>query len=507
MVSSWLLMCWARLFYLAIVFFLTVGLLKAIKLYLRRLQLQRDLRDFSGPSPHWLTGNQQMFHEDNLEVTEELVKKYPCAFLAWIGPFETFVYIYDPDYVKTILNQTDPKSRFLYKFLIPLIGKGLLNLNGSKWFQHRRIITPLFHFNTLKAYVSIMAQSVNIMLDKWEEICGTQDTSMEVFEDISLMCLDTLMKCTFSQETNCQRSRAHHFYVKGLTEAGEIIFNRLYHFLYHYDIIFKFSPENQRLQKLVGLTRKYTEEIIQKRRKAIKDDKEHGKTEKRKYRDFLDILLSSQAENGNSFSDTDLFSEVNTFMVAGQDTIGGSLSWLLYHLAQNPEHQEKCREEIRGIVGDGSSITWDQLGEMSYTKMCIKESLRLFPTVQAISKELSKRTTFPDGRSLPAGTTVVVSIWGLHRNPAVWENPKVFDPLRFSPENFNKKHTYSYIPFSAGPRNCIGQHFAMTELKVAIALILLRFKISLDPTKPLSLVPKVLLKPKNGFYLSLKKIS
>ncbi|KAK2494026.1 hypothetical protein MC885_015623, partial [Smutsia gigantea] len=203
------------------------------------------------------------------------------------------------------------------------------------------------------------------------------------------------------------------------------------------------------------------------------------------------------AENSNSFSDIDLQSEVNTLMLAGHDTMAGGISWLLYHLALNPEHQERCREEIRGILGDRSSITWDQLGEMAYTTMCIKESLRLAPPIPSISRELSKPITFPDGRSLPAGITVVLSIWGLHHSPAIWENPK---------ENSDQRHPHSFLPFSAGPRNCIGQHFAMVELKVAIALILLHFKVTPEPTRPLVFLPQIVLKPKNGVHLHLKKL-
>ncbi|XP_054428780.1 cytochrome P450 4X1 [Pteronotus mesoamericanus] len=507
MESPWLETRWERPFYLAFVFFLTLGLLKTIKLYLRRQQLRRDLRAFPGPTPHWFTGNQELLQRDKLEELEEVFKKYQCAFPIWIGPFEAFFYICDPEYAKIFLSRTDPKSKYLYKFLIPLIGEGLLNLHGPKWFQHRRILTPVFNFNMLKSYVKVMAQCVNVMLGKWEKMCGTSDTLVEIFEDIVLMSMDILMKCTFSRETNCQINSSHDDYVRAISEASQIIFKRMSNFLYQNDVIFKFTPAHHRLQKIANILHQYTELIIQDRRKSLRDKKEQGNTEKRKFQDLLDVILSAQAENGNSLSDTDLHFEVNTFMVAGQDTVEGSISWLLYHLAQNPEHQERCREEIRGILGDGSSITWDQLSEMSYTTMCIKESLRLIPTVVAISRELSKPITFPDGRSLPAGMNVFLSIWGLHHNPAVWENPKVFDPLRFSPENYTKRHSHSFLPFSAGPRNCIGQHFAMTEIKVAIALILLRFKVTPDPTRPPSFSSRVILKPKNGIHLYLKKIS
>ncbi|XP_057566031.1 cytochrome P450 4X1 [Hippopotamus amphibius kiboko] len=506
MESSWLETHWARPFHLALVFCLALGLLQAIKLYLQRQRLLRDLRPFPSPPTHWFYGHHKIFQDGKMEKLEDIIEKYPCAFPRWVGPFRAFFYIYDPDYAKTFLSRTDPKSKFLYEFMVPCLGKGLVTLNGPKWFQHRHLLTPGFHFNTLKSYVEVMAQSVNTVLGKWERICGSQDTLLEISEHISLMTLDILMKCIFSWETNCQINSTHDHYVKATREGTNILFYRAYNFFYHHDVIFKFSPKGHHLQEVNKILHQHTEKIIQDRKNSLKDENKQINTQKRKYRDFLDIVLSAQAGNGDSFSDTDLRSEVNTFMLAGHESVTGGICWLLYHLALYPEHQERCREEIRGILGDGSSITWDQLGEMSYTTMCIKESLRLAPPVLSFSRELSKPITFPDGRSLPAGMSVVLSIWGLHRNPAIWENPKVFDPLRFSQENNDKRHSHAYLPFSAGPRNCIGQHFAMAELKVAIALILLHFKVTPDPSRPLVSTPHCFLKPKNGVYLYLKKL-
>ncbi|ELV12922.1 Cytochrome P450 4X1 [Tupaia chinensis] len=283
MESSWLETRWARSFYLAFVFCLALALLQLIKLYLRRQRLLRDLRHFPAPPAHWFYGHQKLIQNGKMEKLEETVEKYPSAFPCWIGPFQAYFIIYDPDYAKTFLSRSDPKTQYLYRFMTTCLGNGLLSLNGPKWFLHRRLLTPGFHFNILKTYVPVMAQSVNTML----------------------------------------------------------------------------------------------------------------------------------AENGDSFSDTDVRSEVNTFMFAGHDTLAVSLSWLLYCLALNPEHQERCREEIRSILGDAPSITW----------------------------------------------------------------------------------------------NCIGQQYAMVELKVATALILLNFKVSPDTTRPPEFSNQIILKPKNGVHLHLEKLT
>ncbi|XP_006839791.1 PREDICTED: cytochrome P450 4X1-like [Chrysochloris asiatica] len=505
MEPSWLETRWARPIYLAFVFCLALVLLQAIKLYLRRQRLLQDLCCYPAPPTHWLYGHQKFLQEDEMEKLEELVEKYPCAFPRWVGPFQAFLYIYDPDYAKTLLSRTDSKSQFPNQFLSPCTGKGLLNLDGPKWFQHRHLLTPGFHLNILKPYTEVMVQSVNTMLDKWEKMLITQHTNVEAFEHINLMTLDILLKCAFSQKTNCQINSTNDPYVKAVLELNKIIFYRMNSFLEHHDIIFNFSPEGHHFQELHQVLHHYTEKIVQDRKKSLQDDRTQN-TQKRTYQDFLDIVLSVQAENADSFSDNDIWSEVNTFILAGHGTTAGGISWLLYCLALNPEHQQRCREEIRGILRDGSSITWNHLGEMSYTTMCIKEALRLSPPIPSISRELNKPLTFPDGRSLPAGMNVVLSIWGLHHNPAIWENPKVFDPLRFSPENSDQRHPYAFLPFSAGPRDCIGQQFAMIQVKVAMALILLHFEVTPDPNRPPILSSQSVLKSKNGIHLCLKKI-
>ncbi|MEE6523646.1 hypothetical protein FKM82_022640 [Ascaphus truei] len=195
-----------------------------------------------------------------------------------------------------------------------------------------------------------------------------------------------------------------------------------------------------------------SDKVIKQRKESLKHEKELEKIQQKRHLDFLDILLCAKDENGESLSDEDLRAEVDTFMFEGHDTTASGISWILYCMAKYPEHQKKCREEIREVLGERHTVEWEDLGKMPYTTSCIKEGLRLFPPVPGIARQLSKPITFCDGRSLPEGTVVLLSIYAMNRSSSVWEDPEVFDPLRFSSENSSKRHSHAFLPFSAGAR-------------------------------------------------------
>ncbi|XP_055442939.1 cytochrome P450 4A24-like isoform X2 [Bubalus kerabau] len=452
---------------------LVLLLLKAAQLYLHRQWLLKALHQFPSPPSHWFYGHKREFQEeDELPHLLKRVEKYPRACVRWMWGTRAFVLVYDPDYMKMVLGRSDPKARITYRHLKPWIGTGLLLLEGQTWYQHRRMLTPAFHYDILKPYVGIMADSVRVMLDKWEELIS-QDSHLEIFGDVSLMTLDTIMKCAFSQQGSVQTDRL--------------------------------TPEGRWNHRACQLAHQHTDAVIKERKAHLQKEGELEKVRSRRHLDFLDILLFARMENGSSLSDEDLRAEVDTFMFEGHDTTASGISWILYALASHPEHQQRCREEIQSLLGDGASITWDHLDQMPYTTMCIKEAMRLYPPVPVINRELSKPITFPDGRSLPAGILVSLSIYGLHHNPKVWPNPEVFEPTRFAPGS--TRHSHAFLPFSGGSRNCIGKQFAMNELKVAVALTLLRFELSPDPSRVPVPMPVIVLRSKNGIHLQLRKLS
>ncbi|NXN85146.1 CP4B1 protein, partial [Bombycilla garrulus] len=480
-------------------------LMKVLQFYQKMKNITKALEPFPGPPKHWLYGHNHLIRSEN--VLQQLVswgEEYPYAYPRWLGPLLPSLIINHPEYAKCILGRSDPKASGLYRFLVPWIGKGLLVLNGNKWFQHRKMLTPAFHYDVLKSYVALMSESIKVMLDKWDKRI-TEKKSVELFEDVSLMTLDTLMKCAFSFKSNCQTQSNSHYYIRAVFDIGCLLSDRIQNLSFK-DVFYDFTRQGREFQDACKRAHAHTDQVIQERKRLLSNEKELDKIQKKKHLDFLDILLCSKDENGVGLSDEDLRAEVDTFMFEGHDTTASGISWLFYCLSLYPEYQQRCREEIQGILGDRDTIEWEDLGKMTYITMCIKESLRLFPPAPAVSRQLSKPVTFPDGRSLPAGHQVSLNIFGIHRNRDVWEDPEIYDPLRFSPENSAKRHSHAFIPFSAGSRNCIGQQFAMNEMKVALALTLLRFELCPDPSRIPRMIPQLVLRSSNGIHVVLKKI-
>ncbi|CAJ0953929.1 unnamed protein product [Ranitomeya imitator] len=450
---------------------------KVISLFLRKKKLQRVFSSFPGPKRHWLYGNVHEFKQDgkDLDVVNKYAKQFDYGFPIWLGNFFASLVVYHPNYVKAILSRQDPKDNFAYYFITPWIGKGLLVLSGQKWFQHRKLLTPGFHYDVLKPYVRVTSKSVNVMLDKWEKLAPKKEP-VELFHHVSLMTLDTIMKCAFSYESNCQNN-SENDYIKAVYELSYLVDHRFRCFPYHNDFIYYLSPHGFRFRRAVKTKHEHTERVIKLRKESLKQETEVEMIKQKRHLDFLDILLCAKDENGQGLSDEDLRAEVDTFMFEGHDTTASGVSWTLYCMAKSERFLE---------IGPQSS------GE--------------YPPVPGVARELKEPIAFFDGRSLPKGTVVLLSMFCMNRSPSMWDNPEDFDPLRFSPENSSKRHSHAYVPFSAGSRNCIGQNFAMNEMKVAIALTLPRFELSLDPDNEPKLIPQLVLRSVNGIHLNLKKI-
>ncbi|XP_042526563.1 cytochrome P450 4F22 [Dipodomys spectabilis] len=475
----------------------------------------RRLRCFPQPSRgHWLLGHLRMYlpTEKGLQNEKKVLDRMHHVVLVWVGPVLPLLVLIHPDYIKPVLSASAavaPKDDFFYSFLTPWLGDGLLLSKGDKWSRHRRMLTPAFHFDILKPYMKIFNQCSDIMHAKWRRQMGQGSVaSFDMFEHVSLMTLDSLQKCVFTHSSNCQEKMSD--YISAIIELSALVVRRQYRLHHYLDCIYYRTADGRRYRRACDVVHRFTTEVIQERRRALRRQGAEAwlKAKQGRTLDFIDVLLLAKDEDGKELSDEDIRAEADTFMFEGHDTTSSGLSWVLFNLAKYPEYQEKCREEIQEVMKgrDLEELEWDDLTQLPFTTMCIKESLRQFPPVTLVSRRCTEDIKLPDGRVIPKGVICLISIYGTHHNPTVWPDSKVYNPFRFDPDQPQPRSPLAYVPFSAGPRNCIGQSFAMAEMRVVVALTLLRFRLSVDRTHKVRRKPELILRTENGIWLNVEPL-
>ncbi|XP_071075317.1 cytochrome P450 4F3 isoform X2 [Desmodus rotundus] len=372
---------------------------------------RRRLRCFpEPPKRNWLFGHLGLVktNEEGLQLMEKLGHYFRDVHLWWVGPFYPVLRLVHPKFIAPVLQApatVAPKDIFFYNFMKPWLGDGLLLSAGDKWSRHRHLLTPAFHFEILKPYMKIFNKSADIMHAKWQHLASEGNTRLDMFEHISLMTLDSLQKCVFSFDSNCQENPSE--YIAAILELSALVTKRIQQMFLHMDFLYHLTPDGRRFRSTCSLVHNFTDAVIQERRRALISQGSHDFLKakaKTKTLDFIDVLLLAKDEDGKRLSDEDIRAEADTFMFEGHDTTASGLSWVLYNLARHPEYQERCRQEVQQLLGDREpKEIEDDLARLPFLTMCIKESLRLHPPVTVISRCCTQDITLPDGRVIPKG--------------------------------------------------------------------------------------------------------
>ena len=487
-------------------------LLRLVQYIYSLYKANRAVLQWPGLRPHWLYGNmyQHMTFDPEVRKTrqgdkvyewvKEMTARFPHGYyfiFTWLRPVLLGNH---PDIVREILKRGDGKPYDQYKIVRPWLGDGLLLSSGKKWARNRRLLTPAFHFDILKSYISLYHDAADELIVKMTHSAKNGKT-FDIFKNISLCTLDILLRCAFSQETGCQQMGDKLPYVMAVHDLSTGAMDRYFTWYYlMFDFFYNRSTLGRKFHQDCDFVHNVADEVIKKRKQELKNGENQST---RKYIDFLDILLSARDDDGTGLTDLEIRNEVDTFLAEGHDTSATGLTWMLYCFAKYPEYQSKAQEEIDTIMDGKERLEWDDLANLKYLSMCIRESLRQYPPVASVGRETENEIII-DGKKLPTGSTVLVSVFQLHHNPEVWNNPSEFNPDRFLPENCQKRDPFAFLPFVAGARNCIGQHFAMHEIKVILAHILMRFELTLDPNHVVHFAQELLLKPANEVKVILK---
>ena len=497
-----------------LLFLYWVDILGSMRKYYRRWKLLKQIPVPNYIPCHWLLGHipalRNQSEKDFMRTVRELNK--PCNKDMNISKLSfglfTMISILDSKFVAKLLKE--PKTRMYSVLLFPWLGEGLLVVRGKKWSRNRRLLTPAFHYEILKGYIPVYNSCLSVLLDKWS-VSIQKGESVLLFDTLSSMSLDIIMQCAFSFKSDCQTAKVQHPYVDACSNLVYLCSDRIMNPLYLVDWLYWLTPHGRKTNKMCKLVHQHAENIIADRKATlncndeINYDASIGENDiERRNLDFLDILLVARDEEGKGMSDLEIRNEVDTFMFEGHDTTTSAMSWTLYCLAQHPQYQDKVREEVRNVLMGREWLDFDDLNHLNYTMWCIKEAMRLYPPVFSFYRNTSEEVEI--GKYvIPKDITIRIATFMIHRNANIWENPMEYDPLRFQPDNMKKHAPYDYIPFSAGSRNCIGQIFAMNELKVVIGTIVNSFSLMVDENHHVEMVLRVVLRAKNDIKLCLEQ--
>ncbi|KAG5893584.1 hypothetical protein JTB14_028351 [Gonioctena quinquepunctata] len=359
-----------------------------------------------------------------------------------------------------ILNKNDS-----YTFLHKWLGSGLLTAGALEWKLSRKILTPAFHFSILEQFVEVFDSNSNILVELLEKEVGKP--SVDIFPYIKMNTLDNICESAMGVSINAQTNR---------------------------------QSEYVSATSIMNDTARQKELMKKKVEEQCEDEKSVGD---KKRMAFLDLLLQTSVE-GQPLSDEFIRQEVDTFMFAGHDTTASAISFTLYCLAKYPEFQDQVVEEQKTIFGDelDRPLTYRDLQEMKYLEMVIKETLRIYPSVPFVGRKTHQDVEYKEGEVIPANTNFIIYIFGVNRNPKFFPDPEKFDPSRF--DGVSRAAPYSYIPFSAGPRNCIGQKFAMVGMKSTVSKILRKYEL-VSCGHEVILAAEAVLISYNGIKIALKK--
>ncbi|XP_037040925.1 probable cytochrome P450 313a4 [Bradysia coprophila] len=425
----------------------------------------------------------------------------------WLGPRFAII-VTSPEDAEIVINHPSSmhKGSFYEVAIEGMGGQGLLTASGDYWKYHRKLLDPTIQ-NTkiLNSYYPTINSTLRILMDILNE--KSPNETFDIFSRIDACSFDLFAKSTLGVDCNVQREHCSFF--ESLNEALVVVRKRVLEPMYNIRPIFRLSKLYPMAKRATAGMRAVVQDIIRKRMIALASSDQSHQVEdeyEKRLRIFVDEAIQLTTEQ-KCFTEDELINESLTILMTGFETSAVSIANTVLMLAMHPQYQEKVYEEIQKICpNNDGDVTSEHLKELLFTEQCIKESMRLIPTVPLTSR-LATEDFYIGETYVPAGCEVALFLYVLHRNKNVWGNDaNIYNPDRFLPERFEKQHPYSYLPYSAGPRNCIGKKYAQIVIRMFIVWLVRNFKFTTDlKFEELSLKWMVVLKANQGYPVRIEK--
>lgn len=475
----------------------------------RRINIFKE-HGIPGPPPHFIRGNLTSFGD--IVIVSEWLIKYGNVFGYFLGGRPVLI-VKDLDILKHVFikNFSNFKDRPEAVIQVKPFCYGLAMINGPRWKETRSILSPTFSGKKMKLMSHLMHESVTTFLEIIGEKCEAGE-SFDIYAMGQGLTMDVIGKCALALKVNCQRDPND----KLLTASRDFI-------RFSDNPAIKLALLFPGIAKLMELMNNYltagqmTNLIVDNLRKVISYRR---KNPNKRFVDMLQLMLDAAELDENdirldnnstskSLTDDEIVGNGMTFVIAGFETTANALGYTFYLLAKYEEVQDKLRSELNDFYAQHPENPYDVVVGVDYLDQVLNESMRIYPPVVTFVSRHCASTITINGLTIPQGIDVQAPVYQIHHDPELWPNPEVFDPSRFAPENKDGIHPMAFIPFGAGPRNCVGMRFALMEAKMAIARVISNYKLVFcDETEdPLTIIiPTVTANPANGVILKATRV-
>ncbi|GAB2584425.1 cytochrome P450 [Streptomyces capparidis] len=430
---------------------------------------------------------------DPLAAGIELYRRYGDLVRVPLVPGHELYLLCAPAHAEHVFvaRQDNYVKALTYRPLRVFLGDGLVTSEGELWERQRRLIQPMFSYKRVAALQPVMARNVARTLDAWDR--EPDGAVVNVSEAMSLLTLTIVGEALFGADLSGTAARVSPAVTRMQDFAVTAMRNPL--LLSAPRLGLRTTPGYRRWAAAVAAVEDVVERLVAERRARPNSGD--------RPRDLLDALLEARYEDGSAIDDRQLRDEIMTFLMAGHETSATTLTWTMYLLSANPGARERLEEEVDTVLA-GRVPTPEDLDELVWTKAVLSESMRLYPPFWTLERDALGEDVI-DGVRIPAGATVAVPPYLVHRHPDAWDNPEGFDPERFLPGRSAGRHRYAFIPFGGGRRGCVGNVFALIETALAVAMTAQRYRLDLIPGGVPRLQPTVTLRPLGGLRMVLRR--
>ena len=421
-------------------------------------------------------------------------RSYSMKMGEFTGIRRRFYFLTQPDIVNRILGEDVeryPKSDLMGTILYQILGNGVFVSNGEVWKRQRRMMNPAFEFARISEVFPLMMQAAEAMKERLDKVVDGREVAMDF--EMTHVTADIIFRTIFSEPIP--------------PEDAESIFDAFnnYQELAYIHGVWNMAglPQALSIPRLRAIKharniRGPLARMVRKRFELLEADPES------KPQDILQSLIEARDGDGSKFTEKELIDQIAVMFLAGHETSASALSWALYLVAQDRDIQDRMHAETELAFGQEGGLQPRHFKFLKLTRDVFRETLRLYPPVSFVPRDVTVPETMRD-KKLKKGSAIFISLWLMQRHREIWKNPDMFDPDRFSRDDEKEAIRSAYMPFSQGPRVCLGASFALQEAAIILSMITHHYEIAPVEGHVPKPVARLTLRSENGIRLRLRK--